>query len=93
MIILDPTWSIKHLKDHQGGHRHSIFVCVGDQLQHYIDEQREPLHPLTDTLLPVKAGLLNIVDILGGPELKDEVDQFLEEFEEQLKIPSRARDD
>lgn len=94
MIILDPTWSIEHLRDHQGGQRHSIFVIVGQKLQGYVDEEgTEPMHPLTATLRPVRSALLHVVDVLGGPDLKDEVRSFLDEFQHQLYIPAQVEDD
>lgn len=94
MIILDPTWSIEHLRDHQGGQRHSLFVCVGEKLQRYVDEQgEEPLHPLSATLRPVRSALLYVVDVLGGPELKAEVRAFLDAFQHQLRIPYHVEED
>jgi len=84
MIILDPVWNIRSLRDHAGSKIHQALLRVPGIIC------KEQGHPLSHLQPSIEHALVCIVVVIAGEEAGEFVNDFLEEFLPQFDIPRVA---
>jgi hypothetical protein len=85
---LDPVWNLQALRDHAGSDIHTAFLRVARDLFRQDDNDDDEFqHPLSSLQPAIEHALICIIDTIAGPNTAEFVDEFLEEFIPQVKIP------
>jgi hypothetical protein len=87
MIILDPAWNIQVLRNHAGSNSHKALLRLPNHFPRLPDDNNEPHHPLSHLQPAIEHALVCIVTAIAGPNAGRYVDEFLEDFTTQMKIP------
>jgi hypothetical protein len=94
MVILDPVWNIKSLLNHQGHELHLVLMSLQSKLVglRSTDPPDSP-HPLAIFQPSVEHALVSIVEALAGIPAATYVNEFLDEYAPQMRIPRDPRYD
>ncbi|KIM72799.1 hypothetical protein PILCRDRAFT_15782 [Piloderma croceum F 1598] len=87
MIILDPTWNIQALRAHSGANSHKALLRLKSRLPDHQNQDGEPIHALAPFQPAIEHALVCIVSKLAGPEAGAYVDEFLDSFTPEIRIP------
>lgn len=83
MIILDPVWNLRALRNHQGAQVHRALMALPSKLF----RTREEEHPLQRFQPATEHALVCVAELVAGQEVAFYVNEFLDEFSPQLLIP------
>ena len=88
MVILDPAWNMKSLQNHQGSKLRKVLMSLPSKLigMHQIDAP-DQVHPLSILQPSVEHTLITIVEAVAGEGPAKYVNDFLDEFSPQFRIP------
>jgi len=94
MVILDPVWNTKTLLNHQGHELHMVLMSLPSKLVglRNTDPPDSP-HPLAILQPSVEHALVCIVEALAGIAAATYVNEFLDEYALQMRIPRDPRYD
>jgi hypothetical protein len=88
MVLLDPVWNLKSLLNHQGYQLHQVLMSLPSKLvgMRDTDPPNSP-HPLTMLQPSVEHALVCVVDALAGVSAALYVNDFLDDYAPQIRIP------
>jgi hypothetical protein len=88
MVILDPVWTLKSLQSHQGAAVHMVMMSLPSKLvgMRAIDPPNQP-HPLSILQPSIEHALVCIVEAVAGVAAAQYVNDFLDDYGPQIRIP------
>jgi len=88
MVLLDPVWNMKSLLNHQGHDLHLVLMTIPSKLvgMRNIDPPDSP-HPLKLLQPSVEHALVCVVEALAGVSAAMYVNDFLDDYAPQIRIP------
>lgn len=86
MVILDPAWRLKWLRDHSSSDRHNLFHAVGSNIIGDATDVDPAYHPLSQSVPPIEHALLCIMHTIAGDEGKARVQDFLDQFADVVRV-------
>lgn len=86
MVLIDPTWKLRWLREHSVAPRHALFSSVGQKLVNDSDNDDPTFHPLSQTVEPAERALLCIMQAVAGVDARARVQAFLDQFAEKVHV-------
>ena len=88
MVILDPLWNLQSLQTNAAGDLLKVLMSLPNKLvgMHETDTPNQP-HPLTFLQPSIEHALVSIVEAVAGLDTALYVNDFLDEYAPQMRIP------